>query len=408
MVITLAAIACSMVIQPDARDAFRSPKDLALAAAAIIISALTAGAWLLGMVSLKRIPWKAPETALVAASLLWVGVTTLTSTNRVLSAESALRFGALLALILATIYVGLARRIALVWAFLAPALLNAVLMMSQAAGLWSPFPIAGGRISVVGMLGNPDDAAGYLVAPAILAAALTMALPRHRLLFATVTITLVGGIWASQTITAGVALAIALPMVVIVSRPVRAGRVAALTLASVVVCFGLLVVMQPRLRAAAGAIRNSGFQALGASRTLPFFSALEMAADHPLTGVGPGCFGYQYMPYQLKAQGDMPRLAESMTRGINFAEAHNDHLQILAECGLPGYALFAAALLLLARCSGGEQGTTPASEAARIMALPLAAGIAILCAGHFALQLASSASVIAQTAALCVAWRHRG
>ena len=69
-------------------------------------------------------------------------------------------------------------------------------------------------------------------------------------------------------------------------------------------------------------------------RLLPFLTAADMTRDHPLLGVGPGCFKYHYMAYRV-AQRDRHPGAWTEGYPMNWGEAHNDHLQVAAETGLP-------------------------------------------------------------------------
>ncbi|MBN1679781.1 MAG: O-antigen ligase family protein [Anaerolineae bacterium] len=66
--------------------------------------------------------------------------------------------------------------------------------------------------------------------------------------------------------------------------------------------------------------------AVGSIRQDTWRSALDMAHDHPVVGVGPGQFGYQLWTYR-----------DPQTVSWNqVATAHNLPLQVLSETGLPG------------------------------------------------------------------------
>ena len=92
-----------------------------------------------------------------------------------------------------------------------------------------------------------------------------------------------------------------------------------------------------------------------------------MLRDHPLTGVGPG---------QVEAAYDYYRPAHAVN--VTNPHLHNVPLQIAAERGLPGLALWgwflaAAALDLLRRLRGPEPRALPAAALAALAAM-LAAG----------------------------------
>lgn len=80
---------------------------------------------------------------------------------------------------------------------------------------------------------------------------------------------------------------------------------------------------------------------------------LQMIADHPWAGVGPGMFGYDFRAYQTV------RLRQQ------YSQAHNDYLQVAAEWGLPLAIVFwslvlwifaRAVRLFLSRASPWRQG----------------------------------------------------
>ena len=95
---------------------------------------------------------------------------------------------------------------------------------------------------------------------------------------------------------------------------------------------------------------------------------------------------------------------------MNFAETHNDHLQVLAETGLPGYALLLAGVLLLAfpgsrrHKRNAKGGTRVEQTLARNLRLPLATAFVVLALGQFPLQLAAPRFEFLMLAGLCIAW----
>ena len=132
-----------------------------------------------------------------------------------------------------------------------------------------------------------------------------------------------------------------------------------------------------------------------------------MFRDRPLTGVGPGCFAWQYMPYKVRAELAYPPLRTAFLRGTNFGEVHNDHLQLLAEEGAVAYGLSLAALVILSAISlrRRQRDTTDARyEFARLLALPLAVTFFVLALGQFPLELTAVISQFLFFAALCVGW----
>ncbi len=64
------------------------------------------------------------------------------------------------------------------------------------------------------------------------------------------------------------------------------------------------------------------------SRPQIYRDTLRLIADHPLTGVGPGRYVWEFRPYQ------------TATIGLWFNHAHNDYLETAAEWGIPLAVLF--------------------------------------------------------------------
>jgi O-antigen ligase len=97
---------------------------------------------------------------------------------------------------------------------------------------------------------------------------------------------------------------------------------------------------------------------------------------------------------------------EFMSSEENFHDVHNDHLQILATTGVPGYLLFLAALWQLARVSfdAHADGDTR-TRFARRFAFPAAAAFVVLTLAQFPLELSAPTLQALFFAALTVAWR---
>jgi O-antigen ligase len=157
------------------------------------------------------------------------------------------------------------------------------------------------------------------------------------------------------------------------------------------------------------ALSNRQYDVIFSQRLPPFLAAAEMCRDHPLTGVGPGCFKVHYMSYRLKIDAEYPR-AWLASYPEMFAEAHNDHLQLLAEAGIPAYALFLFAIGAIALPAIRIRPVNDLATAdfrhvfARELRLPLAAAIFIVALAQFPLQLAAPRTMFLYFAALCFAW----
>ena len=73
------------------------------------------------------------------------------------------------------------------------------------------------------------------------------------------------------------------------------------------------------------------------SRFLIWHSTLDMIKDNPITGIGIGSFKKNYLNYQAKRINKYPELIKYW---IYAGNAHNDYLQMGAELGLIGVAVF--------------------------------------------------------------------
>jgi O-antigen ligase len=151
--------------------------------------------------------------------------------------------------------------------------------------------------------------------------------------------------------------------------------------------------------------RRGNIDALLPGRATAFLSALEMVKDRPLTGVGPGCFGFEYFPYKLRVELKHPSLMMSGSRTLNFGETHNDHLQTLAQTGVPGYLLFLAALIWLARISMRAPAAEVPERFARFASLPLAVCFAVVTLPEFVLELAAPTTCALAAATICCLFR---
>jgi len=177
---------------------------------------------------------------------------------------------------------------------------------------------------------------------------------------------------------------------------------------SLAVALFTLPPLKARVERARRAIAAKDYDDLISARSTAFLAAAHMTRDHPLFGVGPGAFGWHYFDYKLAIETRSPRLAASGARTFNFSSAHNDHLQVASETGLPGYALMLAALVLLASLTlRHPPDTTPRDEFVTALALPLVAAFFVLALAQFPLELVAPSHAFLYQAALLIAWRPR-
>jgi MYXO-CTERM domain-containing protein len=405
----LAVLAAGLIVIPlilcNGADPFRLPKELVFRAEAIVLLML-AVFW----ATSRRRTWrlaKRPELILAAAIVCWTLVTTMTSTNRQLSVDTLITVVAASVIFIATCLAAQTTSLVAVDVLMIGCCVNAVIVILQELKVWTPFspsPDTATHYGSVALLGNANDVGTFLAAPAVAAIVLAVtATGRRRWIYAAISALLVAGLAASGTRTALGALVAAL-----VVFGIGHSRRAALTIGAIVLALAL-VVLSPAttlgrgIRQLVTAAAHHDYQILFSERLLPFLTAIDMTRDHPLLGVGPGCFKFHYMSYRValfrKYPGDWMH-----GYPMNWGEVHNDHLQVAAESGLPGYALFLAALAVLAGWRRRGSVVTPEEAFARALRWPLAMVTFMICLGQFPMELAAPRLMLLTLGALCVTW----
>jgi len=422
-IVLAAGLLATATIVTNGIDHFRLPKELVFRAEAIALLALAAF-WLTSKQRTWTFQWR-PEFFLAAAIACWTLVTVFTSTNRLISIDSLITVIAAVVIFIATCLAAQTVRFEAIDVLMIGACINAVLVILQELKIWTPFnpaPDVNTHVGSVGLLGNPNDVGTFLAPAALAALVMTVtAEGKRRRIYVAIAALLVAGVAASATRTAIGALVIALGVFAVFHS-----RRVALAVAAIVLAIGL-VVLSPSTSLGRGARQltsaaaSHDYQRLFSERVLPFIAAFEMARQHPLTGVGPGCFKFHYMGYRVAMIGKYP---EELTRGypMNWGEVHNDHLQVAAESGLPGYVLYLAAIGLCALSWGDRRPRLSVSADrrgrlsphwnhrtfARGLRLPLAVLVLVISIGQFPLELAAARLMFLTLGALCLTWDREG
>ncbi|HXH37635.1 MAG TPA: O-antigen ligase family protein [Thermoanaerobaculia bacterium] len=413
-VIAAGALLVPLVMSMSGEEVFRYPKELFLRLEVVVVAVLLLSLALLGRLDLPRISLRQKWVAITVLICGWTVLTALVSTNRFVSIPPTVRVLEYALLFVVTVLIVRDRALPFAGLLVAPAIVNAVIYLLQELDVWSPFDVSTAvekHLGRTALLGNPNDVGSYLVAPALVATALSMTHRRYRLLWAAAAVLLIVATFATQTVGAIGALIAALFVMFALWRRSWGWTLAALV--SIVVLTGIAFTAYKPLHDRAALMRDAfekrDYEILSASRTLPTLAGLEMARDHPLFGVGPGCFAYEFFDYKLRVQQQHRWLYGSHVTQYNFGEAHNDHLQVLSETGLVGYALFATAIVLLAAGSRRPRQTAEGSgraELVRLLSLPVAASLAVLAIAQFPLELVAPTSAYLWTAAVLCAWRE--
>jgi len=408
LIVSATTIFLPLFISRGGKDIFRVPKHLLLHASGIALATVALCATIIGVPFAREKRWSPPLLALIGIGLFWCSVTTLLSTNRVLSIFSLITAAAATMLFVAAHNAVQNRSVVAIYVALAPAVITAMIAIAQRTAIWNPFAMDEKEDPMrraIALLGNPNDVGMFLVAPALAATALATAVSKHRLGAAVIAALLTCGLLASETLGAIAALSAGLLTLFLAIRP----RIAVIVALAMLVLGSTALRISPeqwqKTRSKFSAATRGDLDLLVSGRLLAFRAAWQMFLKHPISGVGPGCFAYHYFDTKVA----LNRMGYGIQRNFldpNFGEVHNEHLQILAEAGLPAYAIFIAALIVLARPSF-RNDTAKADERfsfARRLAMPLAVALFVLALSSFPLRLAASTANILFICAATLAW----
>lgn len=410
--VVLTCIATAAAMEPGSADVFRTPKDVALLITCLaILTAGAVGALLSDPIAglLRRLQTAPVILALAAAA--WTIVASLVSVRPHASfwaPATVICFAAFFCA--AYLTAGTRSPLTALLVVLVPAAVSAILATLQSTQIWYPWTVDDRvpmRLRTTGLIGNPNDLGTYLVLPALAAFAAGLAWRRHRWLLI-VAMVLVAGLASAQSVTPFIAAVAGVFIMAITSKTRRlrlvvVGAVLAL-LAAAIIHPG----SRTRFQSLLASTSSGELPEMTSFRIVPAMTAFEMFRDRPLVGVGPGSFSAMYMTYKLRIDDRYPQWVRLGNE--SFGQVHNDHMQVLAETGLPGYLIFLAALVLLAMVSLRRNDDTdpedPRTQFARIFALPAAVSFAVLALAQFPLQLTAPMVPAVYLAALCFAWTH--
>jgi O-antigen ligase len=413
IIVAVGAFALPLVFLRDPTDMFRLPKAMFLRAEAILLVGVWAAGYIMGA-PLPRPRWRDPWLILPLAALSVFVLAVLTSTNVSLSIGALGSAVATMVVFFATVSSARRHGWVLLTAPLAAAALNAVLVGVEELNLWMPFGVHSEmphHLQCDALIGNPNEVGGYLGTALLSCLAFLWAhrgeerLPRWAM---GVTVLLLSALLASRTLTAMIAFGVAALGMFALTSWKKALRAAGVAAAIAVMAVLLVAPFRARALNVLHWARTGEYNAILTERLTPFVASWSMFVDHPLTGVGPDAFHWQYYDYKIRAEQRNPGLRLAFNRGVNFGEVHNDHLQVLAEGGILGYLAFVALLGALAWISFSLP--VYADEArqrfARRLALPLALFWIVLSIAQFPLESTVVRSLLIHLAALCVGWRE--
>src|SRR5262249_22582205 len=252
-----------------------------------------------------------------------------------------------------------------------------------------PIPASAPHERTIGLLGNSNDVGMFLAAPAIAAAALAISSKKYRVIAIVIAVVLTCGLLASETLGAIAAICAGLFVLHFRARP----AVAIAVTVSVVAAGAAFVRLSPPRWAKAqtklAAAMRGDVDPLLSGRLPAFLAAWRMFREHPISGVGLGCFAFHYFEKKIEIETEHSFLMDRHAE--NFGEVHNEHLQILAEGGLPAYAIFLFALWVVASVSF----QTPKAEGDKAhfvetLGAPLAVTVFVLALSSFPFRTAAA------------------
>jgi len=240
------------------------------------------------------------------------------------------------------------------------------------------------RVTWIGTLGNAGDVALFLMLPALIAFSLALQKGRIvRVLWLLAAAFMAAIVLGTQTlsVTAGLALGLALVLWTKVPRQWRAWAIAVFGVLALAVA--LLTPVGARVRGAVVSAGRGDWIWLGSGRGAGFAAAGAMVEAHPLTGVGLGLYGAK--SYRFQDEKTLAERGRELGMVTGFGEAHNDPLQFAAETGLVGLALAALGFVLAWRRKSADPGVLP-------VRLPLLAAAVLVSLAQFPLHIAAVAS----------------
>lgn len=417
-IIVTGVVVIPCFVSPTGQESFRFPKLLVFRAEGIVLITIVAVAAIWGKFDFGRYSLRDPAVWLPLAIVGWTAITTVTSQNFVTSLYSLLTVVCGIVVFLLTFVLGRKRSLATISLVLAPAIANVLVLFLQRHRIWNPlipdrWTMFGSpneeirSLSEIALQGNRNDVGTFLLLPSLVAIALALELRgRDRLLAILATVIVVSGLFASRTLSAIIALFVGIVLLG-ACRSWKTATASVVTGAIVVAAvFSLYAPLRERATILAGNLKNGNIESFFSNRPIAFVTALEIAKDHALVGVGPGNFGREYLAYKLKVDDMKLPFLSANPHAFNFGEAHDDPLQTLAEGGIPALILLFAAFGLIGTLSFRSDPEPDRSRFVRKSALAFAGATLVLSFAQFPMQLAAAIVTLAFVAGLLFGWSH--
>lgn len=411
IVIASAVLLVPLAVAPNLQDRFRLIKDSVVRAEAfLLLFLLVAAIAFAGTERLRELLRERAALSVLAGVLVWTLLAALTSTQSAWSFSALVTVTTSAILFLSIFYFAPWLRLHALDLLVPAVIVTTAVLAMQEYGIWQPFASAADvphHLRSTAFMDNPNVVGSYLTIAAVILAVAAMQLRGgRRLLFILGALTAVAGVFVSDTRSAVIALAAGLLLI----GAVRSWKAAVVTIVLVLLMIGAAIALNlnivERTRDLRSLATAGQWDILTSGRVGAGLTAWEMFRADPLTGLGPGTYGFNYMPYRIRVDAKYPPTLTAATRE-NFGETHNDHLQLLAEGGLPAYLLFLAAVGVIASARYRRTGSDDArSSFARALAVPLMGTLLVLCLAQFPLQVAVTRHLLLTFAALIAGWRN--
>lgn len=406
VLVVVMMIGLPLVYSPLGREAFRVPKLALFHALGFLVAGLLGAGLAMGDIDLAALRRNRAPALLAAAIVAWTAFTALFSVAPRVSWESFATVVCAAAVFAATLLAAPRRPLADAALLTIGAVASSVMVFLQAAVGWTPIRTAEtGRMAIFGLFGNPNDVVMYLVAPTLACTAVGIVARGALRWYGVLAAAMMGAALLLTASVTGIASAATggVVMAAVALRGQRSRRRAlAIALAALLLLGAFLG--SSRIGSMIESFGEGGLDLLLTGRLLAFASAIEMIRDHPLVGVGPGMFAWHYFDYAPLADARWGPFPFAAPIRVLFSEAHNDHLQIAAETGLPGLLLFWAALAMVGALALRRTSSSPRSAFSELCGPSVAASLFVMTLAQFPLQLAASAATLVVISGLCFAW----
>ncbi len=373
----------TLVFFPGLKDAFRLPKMLFFQMMGLI--SLTLLAFEARNDQTSPPLWRSPVAKAILPLLVVATMTWLTTAHRIHVAAALPNFwiGGI-CLLGWSFWLSVHRLENTLLVLRWPAVMMFLLGFLQFSGLYQPFEFArlkmDRRFAITSLAGNTGDLAAFFVLISVLALwRLRGSKGRHQWGWAALYLLVAAGVAMTQTMTAIAALLFSTLVFWSLAGLSRRRFLGIITTVGVLLVVAVMVVgpLRTRVKRKITQVQQGEVNRLLTGRLDAWRAAWEMGVDHPVLGVGQGAFKAEYIRYRQKHLDQGIHLFNEHLF-VTFDHAHNEVLNLWAECGFLGLIAIGWALFCLLKAV-----TDLANPWDRAMAWSMLGAIAVLSAAEF-------------------------